>query len=190
MKFTDIFRWVTTAVAATAIPALTPFAALAVYGAPGAGDASLPVAAYPQVDRTDRVSHARGIDLASEDEINSDDTGQPPDIDDQGTDSPPDMEDDHDGGNDYAGVNGGIVYGPGWYGPGWWYAPAWWFSPGVVWFGGFGHFGRPGHFRNHDRFGFRGRFDGHDRFRDHGRFGGRGRFGMRGGFRGGMGWRR
>lgn len=200
MKLRDLFRLMTTAVAATAIPALTPVFALAVYGVPGAGDTSLPAAAYPQtIDRVASASHARGIVLASEDETDSDDAGQPPDMDDQGTDNPPDPGDDYYGEDYYAGANSGIVYGPGWYGPGWWYgpdgwflasgswyAPAWWFSPGVVWFGGFGPFVHHRHFRDHDRFGFRGRFDGHDRFRDRGRFGGRGHFGMHGGFRGGM----
>jgi len=204
MNFRDVFQWMTTAVGATAILALTAVSALAVHGVPGAGDTSLSAAAHPQaIDRVAPVPHVQRLALAAEGEMNSDDGGPSPDIDDQGIDNPPDTDDDYDGEDYYASANGGIVYGPGWYGPGWWYgpdgrflasgwwyAPAWWFSPGVVWFGGSGPFAHHRVFHDHDRFGFRGRFDRHDRFRDHGRFGGRGHFGMHGEFRGGMGGRR
>ena len=135
MKLRDIIRWMTTALAATAILALTAVFALAVYGVPGAGDTSLPAAASPQtIARMASVSHAQGIVLASEDETNSGDAGQPPEMDDQGTDNPPDPEDDYYGEDYYAGVNSGIVDGPGWYGPGRWYGPDGWFLASGWWY--------------------------------------------------------
>src|SRR5512146_337155 len=210
MKFMDFSQWVTTALAATAILAFPDVSALAVFGVSGAVDTYSSTTSDPQaIDRAERVPDARGIVLADEEDTDYDDTGQPPGMNDPGMSNPPDTEDGDYDEEYYAGVDSRIVYGPGWYGPGWWYgpngwffapawwyAPAWWFSTGFVWGGGLGQFDHRRHFHGPDRAGFHGRFDGHDRTGDHGRFGGHGRsggngrFGEHGGSRGGTGGRR
>ncbi len=202
MTHRDLSRWMAMAVAAAGILAFPAAYSLAADAVTDAGKTS-PPATHPQTDGVASAPQGPGIVLAGDDEWYADDGGQPSDDDDQGIDNPPANDDDNDGEDYYAGGNAGIVYGPGWYGPGWWYgpggwflasgrwyAPPWWFGSSVVRVGPFGHFGGHRHFRDNDRFGFRGRFGGHGRFEDHRGFGGHGRFGMHGGFRGGMAGRR